>query len=144
MSLRARKPRRKDSSWSQIAHGGTLAIYLDNLRTNDPVTNAAITVETPASSVAASPEHDGTYELAAPWAIRPGRYDLIFTVESAGVADVLTATLEVPDAALSPGSTSAGTNDGLLSQLRQRIESRDSLLVLTSVVGLSIAPAARS
>src|SRR6516164_3437705 len=98
-----------------IAHSGTLAIYLDHLRTNDPVTNAAITVETPAGSVAASSEHDGTYKLAAPWTITPGRYDLIFTVESDGIADVLTATLEVPDTALLPGSTSVGTNDGLLS-----------------------------
>src|SRR6516164_11166359 len=61
-----------------IAHSGTLAIYLDHLRTNDPVTNAAITVETPAGSVAASPEHDGKYKLAAPWAIKPGQYGLIF------------------------------------------------------------------
>ena len=118
-----------------IAHSGTLAIYLDRLRTNDPVTNAAVTVETAAGSVTASPEHDGTYRLAAPWAITPGRYDLVFTVESDGIADVLTAALEVPDAALLPRSTSAGTNDGLLSQLRQRIESRDPLLILTSVVG---------
>jgi len=121
-----------------IAHSGTLAIYLDHLRTNDPVTNTAVTVETAAGSVAASPEHDGTYKLAAPWAIAPGRYDLIFTVESDGIADVLTATLEVPDAALSPRSTSAETDGGLLSQLRQRIESGDPLLILTSVVGFAL------
>jgi RND family efflux transporter MFP subunit len=121
-----------------IANSGALTIYLDRLRTNDPVTNAAITVETPAGSVVASPEHDGKYKLAAPWAIKPGQYGLIFTVEIDGTTDVLTATLEVPDAAPLPRSTSAGRNDGLLSQLRQRIEGRDPLLILTSVVGFAL------
>src|SRR6516165_2044594 len=65
-----------------IANSGALTIYLDHLRSNDPVTNAAIAVETPAGSVVASPEHSGTYKLTAPWVVVPGRYDLIFTVES--------------------------------------------------------------
>jgi membrane fusion protein, heavy metal efflux system len=121
-----------------IANRGELTIYLDRLRTNDPIINAAITVETPAGSVVASPEHDGTYKLAAPWAIKPGRYGLIFTVDFDDTTDVLTATLEVPDAAPLPRSTSTGTNDGLLSQLRQRIEGRDPLLILTSVVGFAL------
>jgi RND family efflux transporter MFP subunit len=114
-----------------IAHSGTLTIYLDRLRTNDPVTNAAITVETPGGSVVASPEQDGTYKLPAPWSVASGRYDLIFIVESDATADVLTATLEVP----LPQSGSLGTNDGLLSHLRQRIEGRDSLLIVTSILG---------
>jgi membrane fusion protein, heavy metal efflux system len=121
-----------------IGKSGTLAIYLDRLRTNEPVTNAAITVETPAGSIVAFPEHGGTYKLAAPWAITRGPYDLIFTVESEGTADVLTATLETPTAVASPQSASTGSNDGLLSQLRQRIEARGYLLILTSIVGFAL------
>ncbi len=119
-----------------IAHSGMLTIYVDRLRTNDPVTNAAITVETPVGSVVASPEHDGTYKLSALWAVTRGHHDLIFTVESDATAEVLTATLEVPTAAPLSQSGSTGTNDGLLSQLRQRIQGRDPLLILSSMAGL--------
>jgi membrane fusion protein, heavy metal efflux system len=53
-----------------------LTIYLDRLRSNDPVTGATVTVETPVGSVDAVAEHDGTYTLAAPWSALPGRHDL--------------------------------------------------------------------
>src|ERR1700730_13798287 len=118
-----------------IADSGMLTIYVARLRTNDPVTNAAITVETPVGSVFASPEHDGTYKLSAPWAVTRGHHDLIFTVESDATAEVLTATLEIPTAAPLAQSGSTGTNDGLLSQLRQRIEGRDPPLILSSIAG---------
>ena len=121
-----------------VANTGALTIYLDRLRTNDPVANAALTVETPAGSVVASPEPDGTYRLAAPWAIKPGRYDLIFTVEADGMADVLIATLEVPAAAPFSPPASAAPNDGLLGQLGQRIEGRDPVLILASVIGFAL------
>jgi RND family efflux transporter MFP subunit len=121
-----------------IANNGTLTIYLDRLRSNDPITIAAITVETPAGSILASPEHGGTYKLAAPWAVTPGHYDLIFTVEADGTADVLTASLEVPAAVPLAHSAPTVSSDGLLSQLRQRIEGRDPLLILTSIVGFAL------
>jgi membrane fusion protein, heavy metal efflux system len=124
-----------------IASSGVLTIYLDCLRTNDAVTNATITVETPTGSIVASPEQGGTYKLAAPWAVTPGHYDLIFTVESDGTADVLAATLEVPTTVPLPQSASAGASDGLFSQLRQRIEERDPVLILTTVVGFVLGVA---
>src|SRR6516165_958516 len=117
-----------------IANGGALMIYLDHLRDNNPVTNAAITVETPDGSVVASPEQGGTYKLPAPWAAMPGHYDLIFTVESDGTADVLTGTLKVPTATPSPQSAPTGSSGGLLSRLRQQTEGRVPLLFLTSIV----------
>ena len=118
-----------------IAHRGTLTIYLDRLRTNEPVTNAAISVETPAGSVVASHEQDGAYRLPASWVIAPGRYDLIFTVESDGTADVLTATLEVPTTEPLLQSGSTATNDGLLSQLRQRIGGMAPIVIVSSIAG---------
>jgi RND family efflux transporter MFP subunit len=121
-----------------IANNGALTIYLDHLRSNNPVTNAAITVETPAGSVVASPEQGGTYKLPAPWAATPGRYDLIFTVENDGTADVLTATLDVPTAISSPQSPPTRAGDGLLSRLRQQIEGRGTLLFLTSIVAFTL------
>src|SRR5262249_24029743 len=115
-----------------MAKDATLTIYLDRQRTNAPVTNAAITVETPAGSVVASPEHGGTYTLVPPWAVTSGHYDLISTVKRDGTADVLSASLEVPAVAASPQSAPTRPNDRLLNQLRQRIAGKDPLLILTS------------
>ena len=67
-----------------VARRERLTIYLDRLRSNDPVTGATVTVETPIGSVDAVAEHDGTYTLAAPWSALPGRHVLIFTVASGG------------------------------------------------------------
>jgi len=50
-----------------VARHGVLTIYLDRLRSNDPVAGATVTVETPAGSLDAVAAHDGTYSLAAPW-----------------------------------------------------------------------------
>src|SRR5262249_61664514 len=69
-----------------VADKAGLTIYVDRLRTNAPVGNAAITVETPSGSISAAAEPDGTYRLSAPWAAVPGRYPLIFTIESEGSA----------------------------------------------------------
>ena len=44
-----------------VARRGVLTIYLDRLRSNDPVAGATVTVESPAGSLDAAAEHDGTY-----------------------------------------------------------------------------------
>jgi hypothetical protein len=123
-----------------FARSGSLTVYLDRLRTNEPVVNAHITVEAPTGSTAASVERDGTYKLTAPWSVTPGRYDLIFTVENDGTADVLTATLEVPTAAaaLVQSVSVPGTTDGVLSRLKARFLQSDLILILASVLGFVV------
>src|SRR5688572_3630489 len=49
-----------------VANGRMLAIYLDDYRTNAPVENAAIEVETPSGPMQAKPAGDGVYRLDAP------------------------------------------------------------------------------
>ena len=79
------------------ARDGELTIYLDRFATGEPVTDAAISVETPqGGSADAKPAPDGTYRLPAHWSSVPGSYPLIFTVVSGSAVDVLAATLEVP------------------------------------------------
>ena len=75
-----------------VARHGVLTIYLDRLRSNDPVADATVTVETSAGSLDAVADHHGTYSLAAPWSTQAGRHDLIFTVVSGGSAEVLTGS----------------------------------------------------
>src|SRR3954452_13846898 len=79
-----------------VARHGVLTIYLDRLRSNDPVAGATVTVETPVGSLDAVADHVGTYSLVAPWSTQAGRHDLIFTVVSGGSAGVSTAALQVP------------------------------------------------
>src|SRR5262245_62000969 len=50
-----------------LASGGELTLYVDRFETNEPVPSADVDVETPAGSVHASPQPDGSYTLPAPW-----------------------------------------------------------------------------
>ncbi len=105
------------------ARDGELTIYLDRFATGEPVTDAAIAVETPQGSVDAKPAADGTYRLPAAWSSVPGRYELIFTVTKGDAADVLAATLQVPPsagAALRPVSVT-----GSVHQIRERLSGID-------------------
>ena len=120
-----------------VARHGVLTIYLDRLRSNDPVAGATVTVETPAGSLDAVAEHDGTYSLAAPWSTQAGRHDLIFTVVSGGSAEVLTGTLQVPSAvgpdAESPASSS--TSSTFLGGWKDRIVGSDPALIGAAIGG---------
>jgi cobalt-zinc-cadmium efflux system membrane fusion protein len=91
-----------------VRQGGELRIWLDRFETNKPVTGASIEVETPAGPAKAVAAPDGTYTLPAPWALTPGRYELIFTVTDGADVDLLTSALEVPSqAATVPAAAAA-------------------------------------
>lgn len=114
-----------------VARGGTLTVYLDRRSSNEPVTGATVSVETPAGSVDAVADLDGTYALAAPWSAQPGGHDLIFTVASDGSAEVLAATLQVPPAigADTEGSTPSPAGGTFVSGWRDRIGRGDPALL---------------
>ncbi|HVG52525.1 MAG TPA: HlyD family efflux transporter periplasmic adaptor subunit [Xanthobacteraceae bacterium] len=105
-----------------IAAAGELTLYLDRFATNEPVSDAVITVETPKGSVEAKPSADGTYRLAAPWTATPGRYDLIASVVKNGTADVLSLSLDVPSAGSAAFSSTSG-DGSQLSSIAARIAS---------------------
>ena len=76
-----------------------LTIYLDRFATNEPVTDAAIEVgDNGGDAVKSEPQEDGTYLLRAPWLDVPGKHDLTFTITAGDVADLLVATIELPQA----------------------------------------------
>ncbi|MGZ3287137.1 MAG: efflux RND transporter periplasmic adaptor subunit [Xanthobacteraceae bacterium] len=92
-----------------VARGGTLTVYLDRRSSNEPVTGATVSIETPAGS----------------------GHDLIFTVASDGSAEVLTATLQVPPAigADTEGSTPSPTGGTFVSGWKDRIGRSDPALL---------------
>ena len=99
-----------------------LVITLDRFATNEPVTDGAIEVAEGDSTVTAKVQKDGTYLLSAPWVGHPGKHDVTFTVTAGDTADLLTATLDVPEAphtaAVAGGTPLSGVVDGLLGARR--------------------------
>jgi len=80
-----------------IPRDGTLTLFLDRFRTNEPVTGATVEVETPEGPEMATATDEGGYALPAPWLAKPGRHEFLTTVAAGDVVDVLTLAVTVPD-----------------------------------------------
>ncbi len=94
-----------------------------------------IAVETPQGSVDAKLSTDGTYRLSAPWAEKPGRYDLIFAVARSGGADVLTITLEIPSVGASTSAPFNGLSaSAMAGGLKDRLSSNNSGVLVFAIV----------
>lgn len=81
-----------------VAEGASLTLYLDAFATNEPLTGADITVETPTGPVKATEDGD-RYRLDAPFLAEPGRFDLIATVAVGSELEILPLTLVMTAAA---------------------------------------------
>ena len=84
-----------------VANGTGLVVYLDRFETNAPVIGAMVDVETPTGPASAVQDGD-IYRLEAPWAAKPGTYELLFTIAAETDIDFLTATLTIPALVASP------------------------------------------
>jgi hypothetical protein len=88
---------------------GELLIYLDDSRTNEPITEAAIAVETPKGPATAE-AFEGIYRLSAPWA-DTGTHNLIFTVTHKDSTEILSGALIVSPAAIQSSRLSSWLAD---------------------------------
>ncbi len=79
-----------------VAVGSRLMLFLDRARTNEPVSEAAISVETPEGPWDATPTTEGAYTLPAPWIAASGHHELAVRVAADGAVAVLTLSLDVP------------------------------------------------
>ena len=91
-----------------IVRSGRLAVFLDRVGTNEPVTDAVVRAETPDGSVTASPMPDGSYAVDAHWSLHPGEHEVLFTVTAAGSTDMFPVTLTVREAP--PPKSEAGVS----------------------------------
>jgi uncharacterized membrane protein YjjB (DUF3815 family) len=126
-----------------VAKDGELTVYLDRFATNEPVSGAAITVETPKGSVEAKPILDGTYRVPAPWANSPGQYNLIFTVTDDGSTDILPLTLQVlaaPSARVRTSGFSL-TDTAMAHGLRETLSTGGSYILLAVIVAFLVGTA---
>jgi hypothetical protein len=73
----------------------TLTVYLDDYASNAPVADAQIELESGAVKQVAQQTEPGVYLLPGEAFAKPGKYPLVFSIETADSADLLTATLTV-------------------------------------------------
>jgi membrane fusion protein, heavy metal efflux system len=83
-----------------VLKAADLIVTLDRFRTNEPITTAKIqaTVNGDAAVVTALP--DGTYKLVSPLLAKPGRAEIVLTIENDNIADLLAGAIEIPGAAV--------------------------------------------
>lgn len=81
-----------------IASGEQLTIFLDRYGTNEPVTDAALSIMSGPASITAARRPDGSYTAAVPGIGAAGRYELIFNVAHPSADDLIAGALEVPAA----------------------------------------------
>ena len=115
--------------------GHALLIHLDRFATNEPVEGAVVEVDSGGQPATAEPQPDGTYLLRAPWLDRSGPHDLIISVTTGDDADLLTATLTLPDA--TPAAAMAATDPR--SQLQAALGDRRGPVV--AVLGFLLGAA---
>ena len=88
----------------------TLTIWLDRFATNEPLPGGSVEVaDGSGEAVRAEPQEDGTYVLRAPWLDVPGKHDLTFTVAAGDASDLLTATIELPQAGHAATATASSS-----------------------------------
>ncbi|HEX5959571.1 MAG TPA: RND transporter, partial [Hyphomicrobiaceae bacterium] len=128
-----------------LHHSGELLIYLDQVQTNEPITSAQVTVETPDGSKEATLK-GRVYHLAAPW--DRGSLGLIFTVVDGKNIEVLSGTLRLDGAASPPDKAPTGGglwSSALAQDLAQGLKERVStggtwlLLLAAFVVGVAFS-----
>ena len=79
-----------------MARGPGLWLYVDEFATNNPITKATIGVESEGHSLMAKQANaDGVYQFDAPWLLKSGKYDLIITVQSDTINDMVVGSLGV-------------------------------------------------
>lgn len=72
-----------------------LTVYLDHYASNAPVADAQIELEGGAAKHIARQTEPGVYVLPGETFAKPGKYPLLFSIQTADSADLLTATLTV-------------------------------------------------
>ena len=77
---------------------GELTLYLSNFKTNEPIVNAQVEIESGPNKAIATATGDGIYKAPASWLATPGKHGLVVTVEGKNIADLLEASLEIQDA----------------------------------------------
>ena len=125
-----------------VASGTGLVVYLDRFETNAPVIGAMVDVETP-TGPASAVQNGEVYLLEAPWAEKPGTYELLFTIAAETDIDFLTATLTIPEPLVVAPVVEKPAAMVIAGQLRagiasvpDRLQRADPALIAIGLLGL--------
>ncbi|HEX2531085.1 MAG TPA: hypothetical protein VHK70_06390 [Burkholderiaceae bacterium] len=75
-----------------------LTMYLSVFKTNEPIANAQVELESGRDKAVMKPVAPGVYKTAAPWLAKPGKYNLIVSIQGQNTIDLLEATMEIKGA----------------------------------------------
>ena len=78
---------------------GEITLYLSDFKSNAPIANAQIEIESGPDKTVAAAAGEGIYKAPAPWLAKPGKHGLVVTVEGKDMADLLEVSLEIQDVA---------------------------------------------
>ena len=117
-----------DFEFVVIARGGELVIHLDAFRTNAPIADAKIEIDSPAGLLKPVPREAGVYTVPAPFLAKPGSYDLALTVTAQGTIDILAVTLKIAEppsrATTAVGWASWLSGPAFAQNLKERVAAR--------------------
>lgn len=126
-----------------VVRAGGLVLTLDRFATNEPIPDGTIEVAEGDGSVTAQRQEDGTYLAKAPWLAHPGKHELTFTVAAGNTSDLLTATIDLPDAGHAAAAAETPGAGGLLRGVLGGY--RDvTMVALSFVLGMLTIVAVRS
>ena len=80
-------------------NGTALTLYLDDTDTGTPVTGASMEISHDQHVVKASEIRPGQYQADVPWLAGPALYPLVFSIETADLADLLEGKLDTRNTA---------------------------------------------
>ena len=87
-----------------------LTLYLDRFATNEPVPDAQIEVESRSLKAIATQIAPGVYSLPGEAFASPGKYPLAISVQAGDSADLLTVTLDLPQAVAGAAPVNSWSN----------------------------------
>lgn len=79
-----------------VAGRGELTVYIDDVSNNKPVAGAKVELEADGGAAVAQETEQGVYRIKAEWLSKAGAHDLVFTITSDTVNDLLIGTFDVP------------------------------------------------
>src|SRR5262245_36221479 len=121
-----------------ILKGNRLSIYLDRAATNEPVTDAKVSVTIgDGEAIDTEPAENGTYAVSSPRLSGTGTAEIVFSVTANNADDLLVGALTLSKAS-APGAGMSSTGDPSVSQWIAAIPARNPIVLTVVTFALGV------
>ena len=79
-----------------VLKGSSLVLTLDRFRTNEPILNAKIEATINGETATVTPDDNATYKMTSPTLFKAGRAEILLTISSGAITDLLAGVIEIP------------------------------------------------